>query len=67
MNEDEDISAFVKRRLELEGVKICLNARAVKVVQQEGGDIELTVRQEDKQWTMRGDTLFLAAGRNANV
>ncbi len=66
-NEDEDIAEFVKHRLELEGVNICLNARAVRVAQKEDRSIKLTIRQEDKQWTIRGDTLLLATGRHANI
>ncbi len=67
LNEDEDVAEFVRKRLELEGVKVLLNTQAVETFQREDGSIKLVVKQGDKQWTIRGDTLLLAAGRNANI
>lgn len=64
--EDEDVAAFVKKRLESEGVEICLNARAVKVAR-ENGSLILTVEQKGQQRMIRGDTLLVSTGRKANV
>lgn len=64
--EDIDVSRFVKERLESEGVRVLLNAKAVKVGQ-ESGMIKLTMDQQGKLDDVRGESLLVAAGRKANV
>ncbi|MAI40939.1 MAG: dihydrolipoyl dehydrogenase [Gammaproteobacteria bacterium] len=65
--EDSDISAFVRRALELDGVKIFTNHRAVSI--QESGDSYNIVCQSEKkhETVIAFDNLILAVGRKAKV
>ncbi len=66
--EDEDISEFIKERLEADGIKIQLNSLA-KSVKKEGNDIVLTYdcKKSGKLETIKAEALLVATGRKANV
>ena len=64
--EDEDVAAFVTKRLEAEGVDVWLNAATVKAKKTDAG-IRLTVKADGNDKVISGDTLLVAAGRRANV
>ena len=64
--EDLDISDFVKTKLESEGIRILLNAKAVKVRRQENM-ITVTISRDNVTEELKGESLLVAAGRKPNV
>lgn len=66
--EDRDIADYMKERLEEEGVKIVLHAKAVRA-EQKGNvvTVSLECNQTGKRSSVTAETLLVAAGRKANV
>ena len=67
--EDPDIASILRGRLEAEGVKVLTGTKALKVAKVDSS-ILLRVgpsKGEGEPWTLEGDVLLVAAGRNANV
>lgn len=61
-NEDDDITAELQKYLEAEGVRLWLNAKATNVEQQ-NGEIKLTVEAAGGSQELRGSHLLVATGR----
>jgi pyruvate/2-oxoglutarate dehydrogenase complex dihydrolipoamide dehydrogenase (E3) component len=64
--EDADISTFVRRVLEADGVECLLAAKATRV-RQDAGEIVLTVERDGNPSEHRAATFLVAAGRAPNV
>ncbi|MCL5965918.1 MAG: FAD-dependent oxidoreductase [Deltaproteobacteria bacterium] len=67
--EDPDIAGVVRSRLEAEGVKILTGTKALKAATL-GSSVLLRVapaKGEGEPWTIEGDVLLVAAGREPNV
>jgi len=66
--EDEDVAAFVKLKLEEDGITIHLHSRAEKVQKQNGRImLKAKCKKTDKEIVVEGDMLLVSAGRKANV
>ncbi|WP_136247746.1 FAD-dependent oxidoreductase [Halomonas borealis] len=64
--EDQEAAAEVEMRLRDEGIELCLNSRALRVVTQDGGHA-LEVESGESVTTLPFDRLLVAVGRRANV
>ncbi len=67
--EDPDIAAILRDRLEAEGVKVLAGTKALKAAAA-NSSILLRVapaKGDGEPWTVEGDALLVAAGRQANV
>lgn len=65
-NEDEDITAELRKCLEAEGIKIHTGAKAIAARGTEGS-IDLDVAKADMTETVQGSHLLVAAGRTPNT
>jgi pyruvate/2-oxoglutarate dehydrogenase complex dihydrolipoamide dehydrogenase (E3) component len=61
-NEDDDIATELQQHLEAEGIRLCLNANTTKVEQQ-NGEIKLTIEAGSGSQELSGSHLLVAAGR----
>jgi pyruvate/2-oxoglutarate dehydrogenase complex dihydrolipoamide dehydrogenase (E3) component len=61
-NEDDDIATELQQHLEAEGIRFCLNANTTKVEQQ-NGEIKLTIEAGSGSQELSGSHLLVAAGR----
>jgi len=67
--EDPDIAGIVRGRLEAEGVRILTGTKALGAASL-GSSVEVRVgpvKEEGDAWTIEGDALLVATGRQANV
>lgn len=64
--EDEDIAEFIRKRLEAEGIKILLGAKALKA-EKEGTRITVTVDQGGVKKTVSAEAFLVATGRKPNL
>jgi pyruvate/2-oxoglutarate dehydrogenase complex dihydrolipoamide dehydrogenase (E3) component len=65
-NEDDDITAELRKTLEAEGLRICVNARATRV-EPEGTGIKLTFEGAGGTGSVSGSHLLVAVGRSPNT
>jgi pyruvate/2-oxoglutarate dehydrogenase complex dihydrolipoamide dehydrogenase (E3) component len=65
-NEDDDITAELRKTLEAEGLRICVNARATRV-EPEGAGIKLTFEGAGGTGSVSGSHLLVAVGRSPNT
>ena len=63
--EDADVGEFVKNKLEAEGIKITLNANALRL-EKEAMMVKVTIEREGNHEFIRGESLLIAAGRKPN-
>ena len=64
--EDPEITAILHRRLEREGLRILLSARAASV-RVEGGEKVVTLRTPNGEEEVRAEAILVATGRTPNV
>lgn len=64
--EDEDVTAELRRCLEAEGIKIHVGAKAIAARGTEGS-IEVDIAMEDETQTLSGSHLLVATGRTPNT
>ena len=64
--EDQDVADAVRQVMEEDGLDVLLNTEAVRV-ENDGTQINLTVRTGDGEQTLRGTHLLLAVGRKPNT
>lgn len=66
--EDADVSEFIKKRLQDEGVEFYLNTQPIKVEKQ-GDEIFVTVENKvlNQMQVIKGAVLLVATGRQANI
>lgn len=64
--EDADVADEIKKILEDDGITVLLNSEAVKA-QQNGDQIELTLKTSDGEQTVSGSHLLVAVGRTPNT
>lgn len=65
--EDEEVSAFVKKIFEREGIEVMTNAKAVKARKSERGEKILTIEKNSETMEIAADEILVALGRKANV
>src|SRR2546430_12199821 len=64
--EDEDVAAAVLQVMEEDGIKVLLNAEAMRVSKNDA-TLELKVRTSNQKQTLAGTHLLLAVGRQPNT
>lgn len=64
--EDADVADEIKKILEDDGITVLLNSEAIKA-QQNGDQVELTLKTSDGETTVSGAHLLVAAGRTPNT
>src|SRR5205807_699553 len=65
--EDPDVADEVAKILEENGIEVLLQTEALRVEQDSGGHIQLTVRTPQGQRTLTGSHLLVAVGRVPNT
>ena len=65
--EDEEVSAFMTKLLEAEGVKILTKSKAVKAESNDKGEKIITIETDGKTKKITGDEILAAVGRKPNV
>jgi len=63
--EDEDVSVAIENILEEEGIKILCGSKT-KFINQENGQIKLTIEREGREEMILGSHLLIATGRKPN-
>ena len=66
-NDHPELTDMLRKRLEEEGVRFLLNARASRVSETDDGRIRLHAEQEGATHDVVADELLIAAGRQPNV
>src|SRR5262249_20291354 len=65
--EDSDVAEEVYKILGEDGIDVRLKTKASRVETNEQGEIELTVRDDGGEATVKGSHLLIAAGRRPNT
>jgi len=64
--EDPDVAQAVREVMEEDGIKVLLNAKAARI-KKSGEQVELTVKETEREQTLNGTHLLVATGRKPNT
>ncbi|MGH8717375.1 MAG: mercuric reductase [Burkholderiales bacterium] len=65
--EDTDVSEAVEKILREDGIEIFLNSQATKIDTSSDGEIQMVIRERDRETTLTGSHLLAAVGRAPNT
>ncbi|MGH8772884.1 MAG: FAD-dependent oxidoreductase, partial [Burkholderiales bacterium] len=65
--EDTDVSEAVEKILREDGIEIFLNSQATKIDTSSDGEMQMVIRERDRETTLTGSHLLAAVGRAPNT